>query len=140
MKKFFAFAACALVLAGCDFVGGTTDAVASVSNITINDAAIGTATSIRVEVQDVAGRAYSSSDHAVAAFPLSLDMQFDVFNGSRDLAIIVMADNGAGAQSRYTFLAASDQFDGDALAAAAGTSVEVGGSVSATIDVAGLTQ
>lgn len=140
MKKFFAFAACALLLAGCDFVGGNNEAVASVSNVTINDAAIGAATSIRVEVQDVAGRAYASSDITAATFPLALDMQFDVFNGSRDLAIIVMADNGAGAEARYTFIAASDQFTGDALAAAAGSSVEIGGSVSATIEVAGAAQ
>ena len=137
MKKYFAFAACAILFAGCDFVGGSGSPVASVANITITDAAIDGTSDIRVEVQDVAGRAYSSSDHAGVTLPLSLGVQFDVFNGGRDLTVVVMADRGASAEQQYAFLAASDQFDGDALAAAAGSSIQVGGGVSATIDVAG---
>ncbi len=136
MKKFFAFAACAMLFAGCDFVGGSDSPVARVANITITDAAIGSASNIRIEVQDVAGRAYASSNRSGPSFPLSLDTAFDVFSGGRDLSVVVMADNGEGASQRYTFLAASNSFDGDALAAAAGSSVQVGGSVSAQIDVA----
>jgi len=136
MKKYFAFAACAVLLAGCDFLGGSDAPVASVANITITEAALGGASSIRVEVQDIAGRSYSGSDHTDVSLPLSLDMQFDVHNGARGLAIIVMRDNGASSAQRYSFLAASDLFTGDGLASAAGSSLQVGGSVSATIDVA----
>ena len=137
MKKFFAFAACAVLLAGCDFLGGSDDLVASVANVTITAAALGGASNIRVEVQDVAGRAYSESDQTDVSLPLSLDMQFDVHNGARGLAIVVMRDNGASSAQRYSFLGSSDLFTGDGLAAAAGSSLQVGGSVSATIDVAG---
>ena len=137
MKKYFAFAACAVLLAGCDFLGGSDAPVASVANITITDAAFGGASDIRVEVQDVAGRAYSESNHSDVTLPLSLGMQFDVHNGARGLAIVVMRDNGASSAQRYSFLAASDLFTGDGLASAAGSSLQVGGSVSATIDVAG---
>ena len=137
MKKYFAFAACAVLLAGCDFLGGSDAPVASVANITITDAALGGASDILVQVQDVAGRSYSESSHADVSFPLSLDMQFDVHNGARGLAIVVMRDNGASTAQPYTFLASSDLFTGDGLAAAAGSSLQVGGNVSATIDVAG---
>jgi len=137
MKKYFAFAACAVLLAGCDFLGGADAPVASVANITITDATLGGSSDIRVEVQDVAGRAYSESNHANVALPLSLDMQFDVHNGARGLAIVIMRDNGASSTQRYSFLASSELFNGDGLAAAAGSSVQVNGSVSATIDVAG---
>ena len=137
MKKYFAFAACAVLLAGCDFLGGSDAPVASVANITITEAALGGASSIRVEVQDIAGRSYSESNHIDVSLPLSLGVQFDVHNGARGLAIIVMRDNGASSAQRYSFLAASDVFTGDGLASAAGSSLQVGGSVSATIDVAG---
>ena len=140
MKKIFAFAACVVLLAGCDFLGGSGDTVATVANITITDVALNGATDIRVEVQDVAGRAYSGGDHASVSLPLSLDMQFDVHNGARDLAIVVMRDNGASSAQRYAFVGSSDVFNGDGLATAAGSSVQVGGNVSATIDVAGSAQ
>lgn len=140
MKKYFALAACAILFAGCDFVGGSDGPVASVANITITDAVITSTSSVRVEVQDVAGRAYSSSEHAALAFPLSLGVQFDVYNGPRDLFIVVLRDNGTGTFTQDDLIGSSDSFDGDALAAAAGSSVQVGGGVSATIDVAGAAQ
>lgn len=136
MKKYFAFAACAVLLAGCDFLGGADAPVATVANITITDVALGGASDIRVEVQDVAGRAYSESNHTNVSLPLSLNMQFDVHNGARGLTIVVMRDNGTSSAQRYSFLGSSDLFTGDGLAAAAGSSVQVTGNVSATIDVA----
>ena len=137
MKKFFAIAACAVLFAGCDFLGGSDAVVASVANITITDAALGNAPAIRVEVQDVAGRAYATSTHANVALPLELDTQFDIHSGARDLFIVVIQDNGTGSFSPSDVLGVSDSFDGDLLAASAGSSVQVSGAVSAEISVAG---
>ena len=137
MKKYFAFAVCAVLLTGCDFLGGSDAPIASVANVTITDAELGGASDIRVEVQDVAGRAYSESNQTDVSLPLSLNMQFDVHNGARGLAIVVMRDNGASSAQRYSFLGSSDLFTGDGLAEVAGSSLQVSGSVSATIDVAG---
>lgn len=138
MKKLIAFAAIAVFFAGCDIVSGDADgAVASVANITLTDVALNGASDIYVEVQDAAGRAYSQSSHANVSLPMSLDTQFDVFNGSRDLFIVVIRDNGSGQFTPNDILGASEGFDGDALAASAGSSIQVSGRVSATIDVAG---
>lgn len=136
MKKFFAFAACAVLLAGCDFLGGTEGPVASVANITITEADFGGASDVRVEVQDVAGRAYSATSHSDVSLPLALNTQFDIQSGSRDLFIVVLRDAGTGSYSSSDILGVSDAFDGDQLATSAGSSVQVGGSITADISVA----
>ncbi|MDX1440203.1 MAG: hypothetical protein R3284_09900 [Rubricoccaceae bacterium] len=138
MKKLIAIAAFAVFFAGCDIVSGDADgAVASVANITITDASLGGSSDIYVEVQDAAGRAYSQTSHSGVSLPLSLGAQFEVHSASRDMFIVVMRDNGSGSFSASDIIGASDAFDGNMLAAAAGSSLQVGGAVSAEISVAG---
>lgn len=139
MKKFVALAAVAVLFAGCDIVGGSDGPVASVASITITDADFGGATNIAVEVQSLDGRAiYSESFSGPQTLPLQLDQAaFDVHSAGASLFIFVLEDDGSGIYETEDILGFSESFNGEMLAAAAGSSLSVTGDVSADIAVAG---
>lgn len=141
MKKLIAIAAFAVFFTGCDIVSGDASVVASVSNITINEVELGASSGIQVQIWDVSGRPYMSSHHSNVtseSFPLQVDANLDIYNGSRSYYLVVLNDvENPDVSDR---LGMSAPFSGDDLAAAAGTSFDVVatlGSLSAELSVSG---
>ncbi|NNF58637.1 MAG: hypothetical protein HKN04_10380 [Rhodothermaceae bacterium] len=116
MKKFFAIAACAILLTGCDFVGGSPGETVGIAGVTIN--AMPAATDLYVEIQDAGGRAIASSD--AESFDGSLPyavpgLSGDVAGTTRAHYLVLMERDSDGTNS---LIAVSDPFSGDEIRAA----------------------
>lgn len=134
MKKILTLAACTALLAGCDLIGADNGPANSIANVTLTNAPLeghmdedGTV-DLYVEVQDISGRAYFKSNvfENVAELPaegLDLGASFEIPAGGRDFFIIVADVDGED----YEYIAVSEGFSGDDLAASSEATVEIGG-------------
>ena len=113
MKKFFAIAACAVLLTGCDFAGGSSAETIGIAGVTIN--AMPAATDLYVEIQDAGGRAVASSDAESfdGSFPYAIsDLRGDISGTTRAYYLVLMERESDGTN---TLIAHSDEFSGDEL-------------------------
>jgi hypothetical protein len=129
MKKLFALAACAALISGCDFAGGSTaEPAAVVSSLTINSMSLptdsdNTAPDLYVEIQDAGGRALYKApaireNVTEADFPYTVDTELEVYGEARSHYVVLMDQTDDG----YELIAISPAFTGDALRAVADSS------------------
>jgi hypothetical protein len=132
MQKLLAFAICAALLSGCDFVGGSGDPVAF-SSVTLTTAPLpadedGTAPDLYVEVQDAGGRAVYKGQTIMnadaSAFPYVVATNGELTGSKHGYFIVVMDQNADG----YEFIAATGPFTADQLRSSTEPVFEVSGS------------
>jgi hypothetical protein len=120
MKKLVALAACAALLSGCDFVGGTDVDPVSFSSIVITDTPLprdedGSQPDLYVEVQGADGRAIFQGpvveDAVRANLPYTLATDGEFIGASRGYYVVVMDRDADG----YDLIEASGHFTGDDL-------------------------
>lgn len=149
MKRILTLAACAVLFAGCDFAGGSDGPMTSVANVTLTAAPLQRAgggswdtdgaPDLYVEVQDVSGRAYYSSDvfentEALPAGGLDLGGAFDLPGTSRSYFLVVIDVD----DDQNELMAISEAFSADDLAASTSETVEIAsenGSIGAVLQV-----
>ena len=145
MKKLFAFAACAALLTGCDFIGGSGVDPVALSSLTITASPLpadedGSAPDLYVEIQDASGRAIYQApsvleNASASAFPYTLGEAGELIGTTRSYYVVVMDRDADG----YDLIAASQAFSADDLRASTAPVFEVSnkrGNLHAEITVA----
>jgi hypothetical protein len=131
MKQILALAACAALLAGCDFIGGSDADPVAFSSLTITASPLpadndGSAPDLYVEIQDAGGRAVymapSILEEADAgAFPYTIGAPGELNGSTRSYFVVVMDRDADG----NDLIAASDGFSADDLRASASSTFAV---------------
>jgi hypothetical protein len=131
MKKFLTLAACAALLAGCDFLGGSDVDPIAFSSLTITSSPLpadrdGTAPDLYVEIQDAGGRAIYAAPEILqeadaSVFPYTIDVPGELTGSTRSYFVVVMDRNDDGNR----LIVASDGFSADDLRASSSDAFEV---------------
>ena len=127
MNKFLALAACAALLTGCDFAGGSDVDPVAFSSLTITSAPLpgdedGSAPDLYVEIQDAGGRAVYRApsvldDAGADAFPYTLSQAGELTGTTRSYFVVVLDRDADG----YDLIASSEAFSADDLRASTGS-------------------